>query len=196
METKDHYYLAKHLNKNMEMGMIKGAAFLLGNLIPDANPYSYLSFAKPNPFKGHNYSSRKQIFVKVCCKEIHNSVYGWYRAGNLLHSLADAFTRPHNEEFSYDLSEHIRYEHMLHKTFHKHVGKYQQNSIERLGDGRDACEWIVRMHQEYMKSSAGVWEDCQYILYVTTAIYNQIQEWIGMSTTQDILPVTQKSPNF
>lgn len=192
METKDHYYLAKQLIKNKEVGMIKRAAFLLGNLIPDANPYSYLSFAGSGLFQGHYYSCRKSFFERVCCKEIHNSVYWWYRAGNLIHYLSDAFTRPHNEEFSYDLSEHIQYEHMLHKAFRKQTGKHQHNPKERFGDGRDACEWIFMIHQEYMKSSAGVREDCQYILYVTTTIYNQIQEWIRMSTTQDILPVTQK----
>lgn len=181
METKDHFLLAIQLNKTIELGQVKRLAFLFGNLMPDINPCSYLSLSEQNKFKGHNYSFRKQFFEGFFRREVCDSVRWWYRTGNLVHYLADAFTRPHNGEFPYTFIEHVKYEHHLHEIFRKQAANYIQKTKEPFERNADIYSWIEKMHLDYLKTSADIQDDCLYILNVTNTIYEKLKEWLYLS---------------
>ena len=52
IETKDHLLLARELACQMKLSHGKKLAFILGNLIPDFNPFSYITFGNTTGLEG------------------------------------------------------------------------------------------------------------------------------------------------
>ena len=65
METKDHYYLSKNLAGAMQLGKLNKILFILGNLIPDINPFSYITDAGGSRFSGHSFTSAAPNLGKI-----------------------------------------------------------------------------------------------------------------------------------
>lgn len=170
METKDHYYLSKHLAKQAGLRRLNKILFIWGNLIPDINPFSYISSTSDNRFSGHSYSCRKAFMAEVLKKRCTGTPIWWYRTGKMFHYLADSFTRPHNEEFQYSLKHHIDYEHQLHETLSIHLKEKCHFSLSaKSADADFSYGQLEAEHLTYMKESKGLAEDCSYIMRTTTA---------------------------
>lgn len=155
----------------MKLAAPKRLAFVLGNIAPDVNPFSYLIRSGENRLGGHNYDSRKAYMVNVWEKQKkRNSVTGWFQTGEMLHYLVDSFTRPHNSEFDYPVKEHVAYEHELHEHFTALLDS--DNVSEQLKDAlyiSDFQKWLEDNHSDYIKQSKTIDEDTQYILGCTIA---------------------------
>lgn len=165
METKDHYYLSKNLADSMALGRLNKLLFILGNLIPDINPFSYITSIGSSRFSGHSFTCRKAFMKRALEKRHPDTGLRWYQTGILTHYLADSFTRPHNEAFQYSLKDHVEYEHQLHQTLEKFLRRDLASAIstEKPAPQLSAKQLDVR-HAAYMEESHGTLEDCRYIL--------------------------------
>lgn len=168
METKDHYYLSKELAKALGLKKFKSIIFILGNLIPDINPFSYITSTSDNRFSGHSYSCRKGFINQILEKRCTDTPIWWYRTGKMIHYLADSFTRPHNEEFQYSLQDHVEYEHQLHGMLISRLNQHPSpNLTGRVSTADFSAKQLEKEHEIYMKESHGLDEDCHYILQTT-----------------------------
>lgn len=166
METKDHYALSKLLARRMFLNNSKTFAFILGNVLPDLNPFSYLGGSNAAELKGHSYDSRRHLMGQAYSSGFRDTFVGWFRAGEMMHYLADSFTRPHNKEFHYSLKEHIKYEHRLHLVFSNYL-RTDQISLP-IKPGSVVCKfepWLENLHRQYIRSSSTPDSDCRYILH-------------------------------
>ena len=120
MKTKDHKIMAKHLLNCADIYIAKSlkAAFILGNIEPDRNPFTYLRGSIKNQMlRGHNFDNSYESIVKLVRRiQLHGCtrMRDFYLLGKLTHYVADAFTFPHNKEFTGGLLEHCNYESTLH----------------------------------------------------------------------------------
>lgn len=171
METKDHYFLAKYMVDHMEIKGIRKKAFLLGNLIPDVNPLTYLSLSEKKWFQGHSYHYRKKFLFKTIRSKKNNTFYEWYSIGKMMHYLTDSFTRPHNERFGYVSKKHTEYESFLHQYFkNKMQNRESWFFREREKPLKRLDLWLDKIHTEYLEKSVSVQDDFNYILSVTMTI--------------------------
>lgn len=166
METKDHYALSKLLAHRLFLNKSKTFAFILGNVLPDLNPFSYLSGSNAADLKGHCYETRRHLMGQAYSSGFRDTFAGWFRAGEMMHYLADSFTRPHNKEFHYSLKEHIKYERRLHLVFSNYL-RMDQISLQ-IKPGSVVCKfepWLENLHRQYIRSSSTPDSDCRYILH-------------------------------
>ena len=166
METKDHYALSKLLARRMFLDKSKSFAFILGNVLPDLNTFSYLGGSNAAELKGHSYDTRRHLIGQAYSSGFRDTFSGWFRAGEMMHYLADSFTRPHNKEFHYSLKEHIKYERRLHLVFSNYM-RTSQISLQ-MKSGSAACRfetWLENLHRQYIRSSSAPGIDCRYILH-------------------------------
>lgn len=177
IETKDHLLLARELACQMKLSHGKKLAFILGNLMPDFNPFSYITFWEHNRFGGHSYRFRKNMIQNYCTGKFRKTILGWYRAGEMMHFLTDSFTRPHNEEFNYPVKDHVRYEHILHGYFKNDLqqGELEEAFLRARLKGTSGRQ-IQAVHEKYLKESGGVPEDTRYILETTAAVCVYLKE--------------------
>ena len=115
MQTRDHKVLAEFLVSKMgqELSVIYIKAFILGNIEPDKNLFTYLhGWVRGVKFHGHNYENILPVMDKLFGSlrgKRHWGVSEYYHFGKLMHYIADAFTLPHNGIFKGNLREHCRY---------------------------------------------------------------------------------------
>ena len=166
METKDHFALSKLLARRMFLNNSKTFAFILGNVLPDLNPFSYLVGSNAAELKGHSYDSRRHLMGQAYSSGFRDTFAGWFRAGEMMHYLADSFTRPHNKEFRYSLKEHIKYERRLHLVFSNCLRTNQISRHIKSCSGICRFEpWLENLHRQYILSSSTPESDCRYILH-------------------------------
>ena len=166
METKDHYALSKLLARRMFLDKPKTFAFILGNVLPDFNLFSYLGGANAADLQGHSYDSRRHLMDQAYSSGFRNTFTGWFRAGEMMHYLADSFTRPHNKEFHYSLKEHIKYERRLHLVFSNYLRTDQVSRRIKSDSGICGFEpWLKNLHRQYIRSTSTPGNDCRYILH-------------------------------
>lgn len=172
METKDHLLLAGRLAAALHLGYGQKIAFILGNLVPDINPLSYLSLSCEKKFDGHSYEYRRGFIEKSLKMSSCSRWIDWYRGGVAVHYLADSFTRPHNRSFSYRWKEHVTYEHSLHQKFRGQVKELKKLNLE-FGD-LTIPGWYEEQHERYLRESRGCNEDCQFIIQITAEFCNHL----------------------
>lgn len=126
METKDHFvYCAKMQGKGMTVS--EKFAFILGNILPDLNIFTYLKRNKEGriDLKGHNYENRlgyiEDVLEKVADGK-YNGIRWYYICGIIMHYMTDAFTYSHNKYFAGNLRMHTVYEKRLHIYFRRLSG--------------------------------------------------------------------------
>ncbi|MCI8410601.1 MAG: zinc dependent phospholipase C family protein [Lachnospiraceae bacterium] len=195
METKNHWHLAKFIcsERNFEKYQKE---FLLGNIMPDINLFTYL--------QGHTYKdSIDMIYANTKSlieKKIWNSI-SFYQLGIILHYVADYFTFPHNANFTGTLKEHCAYERKLrthfcyflkNKTqkytkpfFHRNTKDTyaiqnladisavdsssipHQNFLFHIHSITDLFTLLEEKHHEYLSMMPSFQTDCQYIFSLT-----------------------------
>lgn len=174
MQSRDHRMLAEFLADKMgeEIPCIYKKAFILGNIEPDRNLFTYLhGLRRGQKFHGHNYenilSVMRTLFDSVQKQELFG-IWSYYRLGKLTHYVADVFTFPHNREFCGNLKEHRRYEGILHEQISDALQRQKNMAVNRKGaaDFRQ----IEALHRNYLKEAGTCVVDCQYILEATAML--------------------------
>jgi len=144
------------------------AAFLFGSFQPDCNPLSYLKGSvRAKTFRGHNFSN-SQLYINRQIKKLrrrsHWTIWQYYTLGKLTHYLADAFTYPHNENYSGSFLDHHRYETGLRLYL---AGLLSHRAVQHTVCQEDLVSAIEALHHQYMASSTDFRRDAQYILKAT-----------------------------
>ena len=157
MEMKSHVLLGKYLLNQIPNldSEIYQKVFIFGCIEPDFNMFSYLKGSlKCQKFRGHNYNSSSNYTIHVMEElqgKSHWDLQDYYRLGKLMHYISDAFTYPHNDNFTGTLWAHCVYEAQLHLYF---VAYLKQRSKENTKDyPGDIREYIGELHRQYMQTS-------------------------------------------
>ncbi len=177
--------LAKKLGSSMKLSAPKRLAFILGNIAPDINPFSYLIRSGSNNLGGHNYDSRKKYMIHMWKKQEKNRhIPDWFRTGEMLHYLVDSFTRPHNKEFPYPVREHVAYEHELHQHFSQVILSDTVKQLELSAPYIDNFEeWLENSHSEYLTQTYNIEDDCTYILQAYCSVCKTLAAQVPADAT-------------
>lgn len=188
METKDHYFLSKILARRMHLNTPKTFAFILGNVFPDLNPFSYLRGTGAADLEGHSFGVRRQLIGQVYSHGFKDSVSGWFHAGEMMHYIADSFTRPHNKQFNYSLRQHVIYERRLHAVLSNRLSPSRiiQHAKPDTDIGR-FDPWLENLHQQYIHSSSSPGDDCRYILHSALTVCDGLTQKCAMQKLQPVL---------
>ncbi len=147
MKTETHLKYAKVLaNEYFSHSRLDSFLFILGSVLPDYNPFSYLKSFKTKPFFGHNWDNRKDYILSET-KKLKQKNLNPFQLGKLVHYICDAFTHTHNKEFTGSLLQHSAYEKALHNYFDRQTKNNDfsvQNTNDKITDFSD-------LHQQYIK---------------------------------------------
>lgn len=178
MKTESHRLLGKYL-----IGTVHGIyepkyekAFLWGCVEPDFNFLTYLKGSgKIRLFRGHNFRNSATCVRHMLDTLQKNKDWGmreYYCFGKLIHYLSDAFTYPHNENFSGSIREHRRYEMELHKRFQRYI--ILKQCVPNEGQDRSACEVIGLLHRQYLDAEPGETTDVRYIVLTAAIVFRML----------------------
>ena len=159
MKTETHFDLGLKICKEQLkfFPFYKKALFVLGCVLPDFDPFSYLKGFKIRPFFGHNWANAKKYIFHSAKKVKVNGV--GLRLGLLVHYVCDAFTFVHNNDFNGGLREHTQYEKRLHDLIIK-----SGSQICKAMPIQDAVQYIETWHKKYEEGSQSLETDVQFIL--------------------------------
>ncbi len=175
MRMKDHKMLAEFLASEIEgsISNIYVKAFVLGNIEPDCNPFTYLhGWLLGRKLHGHNYENILPVMRKMFCSLQKKECFGiqeYYHLGKLIHYVADAFTFPHNQVFEGNLRTHCEYERNLHKKFECMLKK--QKNIFQTETLIQGFHNIEILHEKYMHEAGTREGDCKYIMQATRQVF-------------------------
>ena len=168
MNKGSHISLALFLLEKEELKELRlnKRAFLMGSILPDCIP-SFLTTR-------HNITETFDLLKSEIDKITRNynnqrgiTKYFCIHLGTIMHYLADYFTFPHNPGFCGRVKEHIDYERSLLLSINQYFeqGAYQQsenqmNSLDYFDD------FVLKMHDDYLKQNKTLATDCYYITTV------------------------------
>ncbi len=135
-------------------------SFILGNVMPDIDLFSYLRGFKIRPFFGHNWENAK-TYILSKSERLGNS--GYYGLGVLLHYLCDAFTHTHNIGFSGNVRQHNIYE----KRLHSFVLQSNSRDVD-TGYKVGFSDFLLKLHDRYLLEPVSCMTDAHYISLVST----------------------------
>lgn len=169
MRKKSHISLAKYIIKSMETEELKlhKKAFYIGSILPDCVP-SFIT--RKHSIDTTFHILREEIKKVTEDFDVEKGMNSYYcrHLGVITHYVADYFTFPHNSIFTGTIKEHCNYESDLKKAFKEYVGceeaRKDRDIRKVFHDVDDICEFIQRMHQEYLKAIKAVKIDCLYIV--------------------------------
>ncbi|MBQ8642126.1 MAG: zinc dependent phospholipase C family protein [Clostridia bacterium] len=161
MKAKDHIKIARTLAGTYALRGRRKGAFVIGNILPDINIFSYLTPDRKNHLRGHSYTFKRRKMERHMNRPKTNSTCWWLRTGMLCHYLTDSFTGSHDEKRRMSLASHRQYEYRLHDLFIKNWRKLQVKPAEEL---EQISETVARMRREYEEARAGVETDCRMII--------------------------------
>lgn len=178
MQENDHLALAMELIRAtpVEMPWLAKAAFLIGNLEPDLNFFTYAraSLAQKT-LRGHNAENSREHVLKCLNRLDHKTIWtplDYFTLGTVVHYVADAFTFPHNGLFSGSLRAHVAYEKVLHEEFCRVREKNQ--TADSIPWQETAAGYYLAQHLNYAKSEKTPEDDCTNILRVCRTIYRRL----------------------
>lgn len=159
MKTETHFDLALKICKEQlnHLPLYKKALFVLGCVLPDFDPFSYLKGFKTRPFFGHNWENAKE-YIFNSARNVKTNGVG-VRLGILVHYICDAFTFAHNCGFDGGLREHATYEKRLHELIIKSGSR-----IFEISPIQDAAQCIDTWHKEYGEAPHSMENDVRFIL--------------------------------
>lgn len=190
MTAKTHFDLALYLLRNItDFGSaFENAAFIIGCVEPDMNVTTYLKGSLSyQPLRGHNYPNTAHYIEALLGKMQRCEKTGilyCYRLGKLLHYLTDAFTYPHNQNFTGTLREHVLYEQKTEKVFESALSarKVTPNAYE----ANKLYEFFSSKHEEYMKQQPGAETDIQFILNVIPFVFHSLYIHASIAYRRDM----------
>ncbi len=173
MKAKDHIKIARTLSGTYALRGRRKGAFVIGNILPDINVFSYLTLSRKNHLRGHSYTfKRKKMERHMNGSRTHSTLW-WLRTGMLCHYLTDSFTGSHDETRRMSLATHRQYEYRLHDLFRQNWKKLQ---VKPTGDLCRISETVARMHREYEEARKGVETDCRMIIEAVRSVMGAMAE--------------------
>ncbi|MCD8095301.1 MAG: zinc dependent phospholipase C family protein [Ruminococcus sp.] len=169
MRTIDHIAFSFEYAKDVLKihGFLKFTGFVIGNIIPD---YSYHTYHKNI---GHNISTaRKKLALAWLCEQQHGKgIIFYYRLGIAAHYICDSFTFPHNKQFHGNLTQHLRYEYMLHDAANE-ASFEPSGEIQLTFTSPNECmRYLELAHFAYTKySKKSPREDLNWISTISSTI--------------------------
>lgn len=169
METKDHLLLARHIIKRLgkDMKGLQKTAFIIGNVLPDINPFSYITFGRKSLLSGHSLGYRKDSIQKYLSDNKSYSTIWWYGFGKTLHYLCDSFTSPHNEVTEMTLSEHAEYERRLHYVL---MSAISQN-IPYDKCNSSLYQWLEQKYEKHSRKLKNLYNDSHIIINASLTVF-------------------------
>lgn len=142
-------------------------AFALGNVAPDVAATTYLrGHLHDRRTWGHSYANALPIMrrrLNALTRCARGTMADCFHLGVLLHYTADAFTRPHNEQFAGNLKQHVCYERLLHRELQVRLAAYRPVVPPDTPDAQHA-------HARYVALAGNVATDADYILTQTALL--------------------------
>ena len=179
MRKKSHISLASQLLDTFKKEEMIGhkLSFYVGSVLPDCQP-SFLTV----PHNIHRTFDKVQKmihFILAECKNQEDLGIGMcMKLGMVTHYLADYFTFPHNKTYDGNLKDHCIYENELKHYLRSYIksGRAAREIVPtRLLRSREEIEqYILTMHQEYLKRKRSVTEDANYIVRVSLEVIGSI----------------------
>ncbi len=167
MELASHILIGRLIADAFSFEGLCRKAFLFGCIEPDCVMVTYLRGAhRGTGLHGHcwnNIQSCISSLIEKCAGEV--GVLAAFRLGKLCHYIVDAFTFPHNSDFSGTLSEHMAYEDDL--TLY--LIKNKQNMRFSPNRFSFSFRWIESLHEEYMAEKPSMSRDAYYALSASFA---------------------------
>ena len=167
MQKRSHTLLARTLMDGRSAFDRPAArlAFLFGSVEPDCNPLSYLKGSfRCRAFMGHNFANARPFIhrriLRLQRRERWN-LWHYYTLGKLTHYLADAFTCPHNENYTGPQTAHHRYESDLRLLMNRQLPRLVLRPAAAPGDLSAA---IDELHRQYLGRASDRQRDMGYIL--------------------------------
>ncbi len=185
MKTKDHFILGNNLAANYlnSISSVYRKAFILGNIFPDINVFSYLrgTFSHKK-ISGHSFECSADC-IKKLTDNLHNikkfSISDYFNLGKLIHYTADAFTFAHNNCFYGNLISHIQYEEKLHSEFQKLNEQNKKHAFVFYLNNQDLWTKFSLLHSSYLQGTGSCLWDLKHIS-------------MAARMTMDILILSQK----
>ncbi|MBQ4283546.1 MAG: zinc dependent phospholipase C family protein [Lachnospira sp.] len=169
MRKKSHISLANYLLDSIDSELLEQhrKAFIVGSVLPDCKP-SFVTerhsieetFDKVTEFVEKltiNHMDYRRISTAYCRK-----------LGEVTHYVADYFTYPHNDVYEGSLKDHCVYEGELKHALVDFIDSQQfvinHNIAKSFKEPCDLCNYIRKMHQEYLNMEINIAVDCMYIV--------------------------------
>lgn len=194
MNIRDHKRLAEKLMKiraeYIPVSWWERTAFVLGNMEPDMNLFSYFrGFFTHTRMHGHNYEN---VLKKILCmivklkkkrdgeQDSRLRLYQFFLAGVMMHYAADAFTWPHNRGFEGNLRDHVLYELDLHRMWENEILFPQTRTVWRRKSADESWEnFFVKLHDQYLLSRSRAQDDMEYIYFISVSLCGLLPDGKG-----------------
>ena len=169
MRKKSHISLARYIVNSLDDKELKKHrfSFYIGSVLPDIKP-SFIY--KRHEINGTFPYVKKHIArLSEGQKVMNKKNRKYYRdLGQVSHYLADYFTFPHNCVFTGSIREHCIYEKKLKFALRSYIrsGEINVNStvVRRFTTPQQLCDYVIQIHQQYLKCNKTVESDCRYIV--------------------------------
>lgn len=173
MRTVDHLRIGKSLKgyryHEVPIKFAEYMAFCAGNMAPDLNVITHLSFNESIGVGGHNYNAAmRKVKNKLGVLESSSKFKDdeFFLAGEILHYIVDIFTYAHNNEFDGNFKDHKSYERKLHENFSI------TEAAPRCYERKDIFHEITTLHYEYLKNIGDIENDKKYIWMIREKFIN------------------------
>ena len=146
-------------------------AFLLGCTQPDKNPATYLKGSlRCQWLRGHNWGNAQRYMHRLAWRlegKPRLKLWDYYNLGKLIHYTADAFTGPHNGNYTGSIRQHRFYEAQLQCHFLSSIPRGRPITPELQAGIMDS---IRRFHRQYIHSPVTIGKDCRYSILATSTV--------------------------
>ena len=186
MRKKSHVSLSRYLLDHIDSELLENhrKAFIVGSVLPDCKP-SFVTTKhnmEEDMYRYHlngPYTSHMEETFDMVCEFIRKltvnsddykkiSTAYCRKLGEVTHYLADYFTFPHNCVFTGSIREHCIYEKKLKFALRSYIrsGEINVNStvVRRFTTPQQLCDYVIQIHQQYLKCNKTVESDCRYIV--------------------------------
>lgn len=193
MRKKSHISLARYIVERMELQELQEykKAFYIGSILPDCKP-SFLT--KRHEIKGTFEDLRKYVLDLTTQYDVHdrNARKYFLNLGQVIHYVADYFTFPHNDTYPGNIKDHCVYEKELKDTLEEYLKldelKKKQEEVKKFKTPEALLDYVLKMHEEYLKLKNTVVEDCRYIVDVCLTVVVAIVNLLNQKLEKNLLP--------
>ncbi|MBQ7923093.1 MAG: zinc dependent phospholipase C family protein [Clostridia bacterium] len=180
MKAIDHITLGTYFARKYRLNKREKTVFLLGNIAPDLNPFTYITTSRGELLRGHSYTFKRKKIEKILESSRKHSLFWWYRVGRMCHYLTDSFTGAHDERRKMSIRHHKAYEHRLHHHFPRLLKIYiRQKQREKTEIPGSLSQYIAKLREKYETSENSVETDSMMILAAVGSVLDVLTEQIG-----------------
>ena len=174
MKAIDHILLSRYFARRYRLNKLEKVVFLLGNIAPDLNPFTYITANRGECLRGHSYTFKKKKIERILNGRRKHSLFWWYRVGRMCHYLTDSFTGAHDERQRMNIRHHKAYEHRLHRYFVHSLKQYIPVKQPKYADS--LSQYITGLREIYEKAERRVETDSFMILAAVGSVLDVLAE--------------------